>query len=68
MIDVTYDKEADALYIEIRKGKFSKNRKLSNSIILDLDKEENILGIEIINVSKLGGLSPLLQTQLQTAN
>ena len=67
MISFNFDKEADALYVEIQQGEFSKNKKLSNSVILDLDKDENILGLEIINVSKLGGLSPLLKNQIKTA-
>jgi uncharacterized protein YuzE len=58
MINFEYDEEADAIYIKIRDGDFAKNRKLSNSIILDLDEHEDVLGIEIINVSKLGGFSP----------
>jgi len=66
MISFNFDKEADALYVKIQRGEFAKNKKLSNSVILDLDRDENILGLEIINVSKLGGLSPLLQNQLST--
>jgi uncharacterized protein YuzE len=66
MISFNFDKEADALYVEIQQGEFSKNKKLSNSVILDLDKDENIIGLEIINVSKLGGLSPLLKNQIGT--
>ena len=65
MISFNFDNEADALYVEIQQGEFSKNKKLSNSVILDLDKDENILGLEIINVSKLGGLSPLLESQIK---
>ena len=68
MISFNFDREADALYVEIQQGEFSKNKKLSNSVILDLDKDENILGLEIINVSKLGGLSPLLESQIKKAN
>lgn len=58
MINLEYDKEADAAYIRIQDGDFAKNRKLSNSVILDLDKNEDVLGIEIINVSELGGFTP----------
>jgi len=68
MISFNFDKEADALYVEIQQGEFSKNKKLSNSVILYLDKDENIFGLEIINISKLGGLSPLLESQIETTN
>ena len=49
---IEYDKEADALYIEFATGEFAKNKKIDNNTIIDLDKDDNILGIEIINVSK----------------
>jgi uncharacterized protein YuzE len=51
-MEITYDKEADAMYIEFRKGKFAKNKKIDNFTIIDLDEEGNILGIELLDVSK----------------
>ena len=51
-MEITYDKEADAMYIEFRKGEFEKNKKIDDFTILDLDKEGNILGIELLEVSK----------------
>ncbi len=68
MICFNFNSEADALYVEIQQGEFSKNKKRFNSVILDLDKDENILGLEIINISKLGGLSQLLASQIKTDN
>jgi len=49
---IEYDKDADALYIEFGTGEFAKNKKIDSNTIIDLDKNDNILGIEIINVSK----------------
>lgn len=49
---IEYDKEADALYIEFSNGEFAKNKIIDSNTIIDLDKDDNILGIEIINVSK----------------
>ena len=49
---ITYDKEADALYIEFKHGKFAKNKKLDDFTILDLDKDGKILGIEFLDASK----------------
>ena len=68
MISFNFDKEGDALYVGIQQEEFLKNKKLSNSVILYLDKDENIFGLEIINISKLGGLSPLLESQIETTN
>lgn len=51
-MEISYDKEADAMYIEFREGKFAKNKKIDDFTIIDLDKEDNILGIEFLEVSK----------------
>ncbi|MEK6958148.1 MAG: DUF2283 domain-containing protein [archaeon] len=52
-MDISYDKEADALYIRFRKkGAFSKNKKIDRSTIADLDENGNVLGIELLDVSK----------------
>ncbi|MFH1506747.1 MAG: DUF2283 domain-containing protein [archaeon] len=50
-MEIRYDKEADALYIEFRKGKFAKNKKLDDFTIIDLDKDGNMLGMELLQVS-----------------
>ena len=51
-MEISYDKEADAIYIEFRKGEFATNKKIDDFTIIDLDKEGNILGIELLDVSK----------------
>ena len=50
-MEISYDKEADAMYIEFRKGEFAKNKKIDDFTIIDLDKEGKILGIELLEVS-----------------
>ncbi len=44
-----YDKNADALYITLKKGKVFNTLKLSDRLIVDLDKKGNTLGIEILD-------------------
>lgn len=51
-MEISYDKEADAIYIEFQKGEFAKNKKVDDFTIVDLDKQGNILGIELLDVSK----------------
>ena len=51
-MEINYDKEADAMYIEFRKGDFVKNKKIDDFTIIDLDKMGNILGIELLEASK----------------
>ena len=49
---ITFDKKADAMYIEISDEEFAKNKKIDNETIIDLDKNGKIIGIEFLNVSK----------------
>ncbi len=51
-MEITCDKEADAMYIRLKKGNFFRNETIDDSTILDLDKEGNILGIELLGVSE----------------
>ena len=51
-MEITFDEKADAVYIEFRKGKFAKNKKIDDFTIIDLDKQGNLLGIELLEVSK----------------
>ena len=60
MFELEYDKEADAAYIRLREGKFVRNERPSNSVVLDLGENGELLGIEVLNVHALGGFSPLL--------
>jgi len=48
---ITFDKEADALYIEFTSGEFASNKKIDKDTIIDLDRDGKILGIELLNVS-----------------
>ena len=52
MVQVEYDKKADALYIWIRKAKYDISEELAENVILDLDKNGRIIGIEVLDASK----------------
>lgn len=56
---INYDKSANAVYIQIKKGKISKTVEVSKSVVHDIDKDGNVLGIEILNASKLFSLKDL---------
>ncbi len=54
---IEYDKDVDAGYIylvdEIRAGEAVKTIELEPNIILDFNKEGKLLGIEILNASRV---------------
>ncbi len=51
-MEISYDKDADALYITLGKGPFAKNKKLDDYTILDLDEDDKVIGIEFLSVSE----------------
>ncbi|MEM2994819.1 MAG: DUF2283 domain-containing protein [Candidatus Bathyarchaeia archaeon] len=52
MVKVEYDSEADAMYIWLRKTKYEISEELAENVIIDLDKNGRIIGIEILDISK----------------
>ncbi len=52
MTDITYDAEADAVYIIVGRGKVERTEE-AGPFIYDVDAEGHILGIEILSASKV---------------
>ena len=50
-MNINYDKLSDAAYICLNKGKVKKTIKLKDRLLVDVDKNDNILGIEILGFS-----------------
>ncbi len=54
-----YDKEVDAAYIyikyPIKEGEAEKTIELNDDLIVDFDKNDKLIGIEILNASKVIG-------------
>ena len=52
MVQVEYDRKADILYIWVRKVKYDISEELAENVIIDLDKNGRIIGLEILDASK----------------
>lgn len=48
---MTYDKEADAAYFRIKKGKVARTVELQEWLLTDVDEKGALLGIEMLFVS-----------------
>ena len=46
---ITYDPEADALYIRFRNGRAAKTRKLTDGVLIDMTPRGQVFGIEILD-------------------
>ena len=49
---ITHDREVDALYVYFTKGKIAKTLKLGPNFLADVDKKNNIVGLEVLDASK----------------
>jgi uncharacterized protein YuzE len=51
-MEITFDKKADAVYIYLKKKKVFETKEITDDTIVDLDKDGNVIGIEILSASK----------------
>jgi uncharacterized protein YuzE len=49
---VEYDRKADILYIKLKDAKIVDTRMLGEDVYVDVDKDQNFVGIEIWKASK----------------
>lgn len=56
---ISYDPKVDAMYIRFRSGKYDHTKKVSEEILIDVDKKGAILGLEILDAKKqIGKITP----------
>ena len=64
---VTIDKEADAVYMRLYDAPIKDSEEIKPGVILDYDDENNLVGIEILHISKRVPSAALSSVQLETA-
>ena len=55
-----YSKEADAIYIRLKESKIVDSDEVSDGVIMDYDKDGNVVGIEILWVSEKADIDQLI--------
>lgn len=62
-----YDQEVDAAYIyldrQIKEGEVKKTIALNDNIIIDFDKNDKLIGLEILSASKVFAKKVLVQAK-----
>ena len=56
MMKIEFDNTADALYVQLTEGEIEKTEEIKPGLILDYDAEGNVLGVEMLYISKRGNL------------
>ena len=64
---IDYDKKADALYVKFRTVPIRSTILLRDNIVLDLDSNRKIVGIEVLDVNKQVGRMKNIEQQVITA-
>ncbi|MEO0248225.1 MAG: DUF2283 domain-containing protein [candidate division WOR-3 bacterium] len=49
---VTYDQQADAMYVKFKRKKVDRTRGITDYFIVDLDQEGEVIGLEILAASR----------------
>ena len=49
---IDFDQVADALYVQLKEGDVKKTEEIKPGMILDYDVNGNVLGVEVLYVSK----------------
>ena len=51
-MQITYDPEVDAMYIKFSNNPKTKQQEVNEDVIFDLDEDNNIIGLEILDVTR----------------
>ncbi len=62
---ITYDREVDALYIELRQVKAKDSVDIEEGVTVDLDDDGHIVGVEILDASERLGKDQLHSVTLK---
>lgn len=53
MAVVPYDDKLDCAYVRLRRGKVARTVEIRPGILIDVDKNGEVVGIEVVSLSKL---------------
>jgi uncharacterized protein YuzE len=62
---ITYDPEADALYIELRQAMPTDSRDIEEGVTADFDTDGHVIGIEVLHVRERLGHNALTSVVLE---
>lgn len=65
MMRITYDSEADALYIELRSAEPADSMDIEPGVTADLDANGHIIGIEMLDASERLGSEALASISIE---
>lgn len=61
---VFYDKKVDALYFYLKEGSEENHQEIAPGVSLELGPKGDLLGVEILNASKILGVKPKITEKI----
>lgn len=56
---INYDSETDSIYISFKSGKYDHTKKVTDEILVDVDKRGKVLGLEVLDAKhNFGTINP----------
>jgi len=62
---IEYSKEADALYVYFKQSEVAKSKEVEEGVVIDLDGEGHLIGIEILDASVRVGIPDLVNVSIE---
>ncbi len=62
---IEYSKEADALYVHFKEEYVAKSKEIEDGIVIDFDKNGQIIGIEVLDATHRFSLSDIVNVSIE---
>lgn len=62
---IEYSKESDALYVYFKQGEVGKSVEIEEGVVVDLDSQGHLVGIEILDASNRIGIHDLVNVSIE---
>lgn len=62
---IEYSKSGDALYVHFKEEYVARSTEIEDGIVLDFDKDGQLIGIEILDVSQRFSLADLVNVNIE---
>ena len=62
---IEYSKEADAIYVYFKEDFVEKSKEIEDGIVIDFDKNGQLIGIEVLDASKRFSLADIMNVNIE---
>ncbi len=62
---IEYSKEADAIYVYFKEDFVEKSKEIEDGIVIDFDKNGQLIGIEALDASKRFNLADIVNVNIE---